>query len=72
MTTQGKIRERLQLSASSPTVALWILVLALGAGTAVMSLQAGSIQWDGVVATAIVVGVIWILARFRGWHFWPW
>lgn len=70
--THGRNRDRLQLSASSPTVPLWILVLAMAAGTAVMSLQAGAVQWDGVVATAVVIAAIAILARLRGWHFWPW
>lgn len=70
MTTRGTFRDR--LSTSSPTMALWILVLAVGAGTVVMSIQAGELQWDGLLAMALVVALIWVLARVRGWHFWPW
>lgn len=72
MTTQDRTGERLRLSSASPSLGLWILVLAIGAGTAVMSIQAGSVQWDGLITAALVVGAIALLSRIRGWPFWPW
>lgn len=72
MATHGKLHDRMLVASNAPTIALWILVLALGAGTLVMSLEAGAVAWDGVLATAVVIAVIAILARVRGWHFLPW
>ena len=72
MATHGRMHDRMLVAANAPTIALWILVFAIGGGTAVMSVQAGAVAWDGVLATAAVVAVIAVLARVRGWHFLPW
>lgn len=70
---QRKIRERLFVGAHMPGSAYW-LIAAVGVVWAGVAAVRG--DWSGAVeglfAAAVVISVVWVLARSLGWSFWPW